>query len=142
LGKGPWYSLGGSQRQSEQDGKQNKKYWEELIAYFSCYYTAHVENDASDTSSIVVCVFVAMSIFLQSHCLATRGGFSPSQWLGMRDLRNTLEMGSGAMIYMSCFIKTGSAIQKLIGVDTKTHRQLGDRIRLLPFFFFKIWKIG
>jgi hypothetical protein len=42
-----------------------------------------------------------------------------------------IEMGSGAMIYISSFIKIGSGIQKLIGV---THRQRGDRISLLLFF--------
>jgi hypothetical protein len=35
----------------------NKKFWEELIAYFPCYDTGHIENDASNNSSIVACVF-------------------------------------------------------------------------------------
>jgi hypothetical protein len=38
-------------------------------------------------------------------------------------------MGSGAMIYVPSFIKTGSGIQKLMGggyIDT--HRQQGDLI--------------
>jgi hypothetical protein len=30
-------------------------------------------------------------------------------------MRYTIEMGSGDMLYMSSFIKIGSAIQKLIG---------------------------
>jgi hypothetical protein len=40
-----------------------------------------------------------------------------------------VEMGSGAMIYISSFIKISSGIQKLIGEET--HRQHGDRISLL-----------
>jgi hypothetical protein len=31
-----------------------------------------------------------------------------------------VEVGSGAMIYISSFIKTGSNIQKLIGLDSQT----------------------
>jgi hypothetical protein len=34
----------------------NKKIWEELIAYFPLYDTGHIENDASNNSSIVACV--------------------------------------------------------------------------------------
>jgi hypothetical protein len=34
-----------------------------------------------------------------------------------------VEMGSGAMIYIPAFIKIGSGIQKLIGMDTQIHRQ-------------------
>jgi hypothetical protein len=30
----------------------NKKFWEELIAYFPWYDTGHIENDASNNSSI------------------------------------------------------------------------------------------
>jgi hypothetical protein len=41
-------------------------------------------------------------------------------------------MGSGVMIYIPSFTKIGSAIQKLRG---RIHRQHGDRISLLLFFF-------
>jgi hypothetical protein len=34
-------------------------------------------------------------------------------------MKYAVEMGSGAMIYIPSFIKTGSAIQKLIGEDTR-----------------------
>jgi hypothetical protein len=34
-------------------------------------------------------------------------------------MKYTVEMGSGAMIYIPSFIKTGSGIQKLIGVHTQ-----------------------
>jgi hypothetical protein len=35
-------------------------------------------------------------------------------------MRYTVEMGSGGMIYIPSFIKTGSGIQKLVGQDTQT----------------------
>jgi hypothetical protein len=51
------------------------KFWEELMAYFPFYDTGHIENDASNNSSIVACVFVTAVTFLPSRCLATIGGF-------------------------------------------------------------------
>jgi hypothetical protein len=49
-----------------------------------------------------------------------------------------VEMGSDAMIYISSFIKTGSAIQTLKGGggkrDSRTHKRHGDLISLLLFF--------
>jgi hypothetical protein len=45
------------------------------------------------------------------------------------------EMGSGTMIYIPSFIN-----EKISG-DTQTHRQHGDLISLL-LFFFKIRKVG
>jgi hypothetical protein len=45
-----------------------------------------------------------------------------------------VEMGSGALIYASCFIKIGSGIQKfMVGGDSQTHRH-GDLISQLLFF--------
>jgi hypothetical protein len=41
-------------------------------------------------------------------------------------MRQAVEMGSGAKIYVSSFIKIG-----LIWEDTQTHRQHGDHISLL-----------
>jgi hypothetical protein len=46
-------------------------------------------------------------------------------------MKYPVEMGSGAMIYIPSFIKIGPGIQKLIGRDTKTRRQDGDRISLI-----------
>jgi hypothetical protein len=71
----------------------NRKFREEVIAYFCWYDTDHIENDASNNSSIVACVFVTaitflpsrclatIGEFLQSHCLATIRGFLPSRCL-------------------------------------------------------------
>jgi hypothetical protein len=44
---------------------------EELIVNFVSYDTDHIDNDASNNSSIVACVFVVMGTFLPSRCLAT-----------------------------------------------------------------------
>jgi hypothetical protein len=53
-------------------------------------------------------------------------------------MKYAVEMGSGAMIYISSFIKIGPGIQKLMGEgDTQTHRQHGDLISLLSFFWHK-----
>jgi hypothetical protein len=59
----------------------NKKFWEELIAYFPRYDTGHIENDASNNSPIVACVLVTAVTFLPSRCLAPLGGFIPSRCL-------------------------------------------------------------
>jgi hypothetical protein len=50
-------------------------------------------------------------------------------------MKYAVEMGSGAMISTSSFIKTGSCIQKLMGRgDTQTHRQHGNLISLPSLF--------
>jgi hypothetical protein len=52
-------------------------------------------------------------------------------------MNHAIQMGSGAMIYI-CFVKIDSAVQKLIGgIRIQTHRQQGDFISLLSFFFFQ-----
>jgi hypothetical protein len=56
--------------------KKNKKFWEELIAYFPWYDRGHIGNDRSKNSSIVASVFVTMVRFLLSRCLATVGGYT------------------------------------------------------------------
>jgi hypothetical protein len=48
-------------------------------------------------------------------------------------MKYAAEMGSGAMMYVSSFIKIGSDIQKLRG-NSQTHIQHGDRRKLLSFF--------
>jgi hypothetical protein len=55
---------------------KNNKFRQELIAYFPRYDTDHIENDASNNSSIVACVFVTAVTFLPSRCLATIGFFT------------------------------------------------------------------
>jgi hypothetical protein len=48
-------------------------------------------------------------------------------------MKYAAEMGSGAMMCIPSFIKTASAVQKLIGENTQTHSQHGDRISLRLF---------
>jgi hypothetical protein len=60
-----------------------KKFWEELIAYFPSYEKGNIENDASNSSSIVACVFVTVVTFLPSRCLAMIRGFLPIRCLAM-----------------------------------------------------------
>jgi hypothetical protein len=114
-----------------------KKFWEKLIAYFPWYDTGHIENDASNNSSIVACVFVAAIMFLPrgwlatirkylpSRCLATIEGYTykhTDRWEGF--INEAVEMGSGALMYVPSFIKIGSGIQKLIGgINTHTNAQ-------------------
>jgi hypothetical protein len=86
----------------------------------------------SNDSSIVACVFVAAVTFLLSPCLATIGSDTykhTDRW--KRFMRDAIEMGSGAMIYMPSFIKTDSGIQMLMW---RIHKQHGDLISLLLFF--------
>jgi hypothetical protein len=52
---------------------------------------AHIENDASNNSSIVACVFVIAVTFLPSRCLATIRGLLPSP-------SNDRGMGSSVVI--------------------------------------------
>jgi hypothetical protein len=63
----------------QQDpNRNNKKFWEELIAYFP-WYKDRIENDVSNNSSIVTCVFVTAVTFLPSRFLATIGGVLPNR---------------------------------------------------------------
>jgi hypothetical protein len=71
-----------------------------------------VENVASKNSSIVASVFVAAATFLPSRCISRIVGYT-DRWKGFMKYADV--MGSGVMIYIPCFIKTGSAIQKLLG---------------------------
>jgi hypothetical protein len=75
--------------------EKNKRFWEELIAYFPWYDTDRIENDASSSSSIVAIVLVAAVMFLPSRCLATiedthtdtkpmRGLYEVRLWDGLR----------------------------------------------------------
>jgi hypothetical protein len=72
-----------------------------------------IESDASNNFTIVACVFVAAVMFLPNRCLATIGEYTykHTDW---REgfMKYAVEMGSGAIIYIPSFIKTGSAFQK------------------------------
>jgi hypothetical protein len=46
-------------------------------------------------------------------------------------MKYAVEMGSGAMIYISSFLKIGSGIRKSIRGDTQTYRLEGDCVSLV-----------
>jgi hypothetical protein len=98
---------------------KNNKFREELIAYFPWYNTSHIENDASNNSSVVACVFVIAVTFLPSRCLATIMGFLPSRCLVT--IRWSLPS--------SCLATIGG-----IHRHRHTHTQKRDLMSLLYFF--------
>jgi hypothetical protein len=54
--------------------KNNKKFWEEQIAYFHSIQHGSHRNGVSKNSSVVAHVFIAAGTYLPSRCLATIGG--------------------------------------------------------------------
>jgi hypothetical protein len=72
-----WYP-GPTIQMSNTQQEVNKKFWEELIAYFPWYDTGHIKNEESNNSSIVACVFVTAVTLLQSRCLAMIREILPS----------------------------------------------------------------
>jgi hypothetical protein len=111
----------------------DKKFWEELIAYFSLIrHGPHRKRRFQKFFCCCLCIRSRSNVFPRRY-LATIAGYTYvyGQDYG-RDLRSTaFEMGSGAMIYIQSFIKTGLAIQKLMwGI----HRQHGD-LMSLPLLF-------
>jgi hypothetical protein len=77
---------------------------------------------------LLLCIFLIAGTCFPSRCLAMKGGIRFTKPLPNNDRRDThtdtgwwegfitytVKMGSGAMIYVPSFMKTGSAIQKLI----------------------------
>jgi hypothetical protein len=103
----------------------NKKFCEELIAYFRWYDTGHIENDASNNSSIVGCVFVTAVTFLPSRCVATVGRFLPSRFLAT--IREFL---------------ASRCLATIEGIHRHTHRQQRDIISLLYFLKVRLKSIS
>jgi hypothetical protein len=66
------------------------------------------ENDTSNNSFIVRCVFVDAATFLLSRRQATIGGTLIEEFM-----KYAAEMGSGAMIYMPSVLNTESDIRIL-----------------------------
>jgi hypothetical protein len=56
-------------------------------------------------------------------------------------MKCAVSMSSGAIIYIPSIIKIGLGIQNLIGEDGQKHRQHGDFISILVYFF-KIRNVG
>jgi hypothetical protein len=143
-------SLSPSDQVSHPKIHHEQTFWGELIAYFPWYDTGRIENDASNNSSIVACVFVTAVRFLPSRCLATIGEFLPSHclatirgftyrhtdwWKGF--FNQAVEVGPVGLIYVPSFIKIGLGIQKL---TWWMHRRQTDLISLL--YFVKIRKLS
>jgi hypothetical protein len=96
----------------------------------------HIENDATNNFSIAVCIHFPGNVFIQPLHSDNMGDTHTHTHTGIqivgRELRsNAIQMGSGAMIYISSFMKIGSGIQKLIEEDAQTYRWQGDLIILL-----------
>jgi hypothetical protein len=53
------------------------QYWNDCSAL--CWTSSHIENDGSNNSSIVACVFITSVMFLPSRCLTTIRGFLPNR---------------------------------------------------------------
>jgi hypothetical protein len=107
------------------------------------YDTDNIKKTLPSTFLVLLHVFITMVTYLPSHCLASIGRIHmhahTDWWQGLK--QHTVQMGSGAMIYMQSFRKIGSDIQKLSGGDTLIYWQQGDPIILL-LSFFKIRKVG
>jgi hypothetical protein len=103
-----------AQKKARSSGKNQSPSW---------YDTGHIQNDASNNSSIVASVFVTAVTFLPSRCLATTRGFLPSRSL--------------ATIWG--FLPS-RCLETIGGIYRRTHKygQQRDLVSLLCFFFF--WK--
>jgi hypothetical protein len=101
----------------------NKKFWEELTAYFPWYDTGHIENDASKYSCIVACVFVTAVTFQPSPCLATIVGFLSN--LCLATIRELLPN--------RCRTTIGEGIHRHTRTATWSHK---------PTLFFQNRKVG
>jgi prolyl-tRNA synthetase len=80
-----------------------------------------IENDASNSSSIVACLFIAAVNVFTELLPSNDGRIHIQTHRLMGFVKYTTEMVSGAMIYIPSFIKIGSAIQKLIRGNTSIH---------------------
>jgi hypothetical protein len=119
---------------------ENNEFWEEQITYCPWYDSDRIENDTSDSYSIVASVFVDAILFLLSRCLVTTAGytFRGIDWWEIF-MKWAVEIGSGAMIYVPSFIKIRSGINFVIR-GLHRHRLRGDHISLLYFFGNKVGK--
>jgi hypothetical protein len=109
--------------------KWNNNFWEEIIAYFPRHDTVYIEKDGPNSYSIIACVFFAGVSFIPSSCLAAIG-YTHNRHKDWWDefIKDAVEMGSVATVYISSPIKFGLGIQKLIQGINRQHR---DRIILV-----------
>jgi hypothetical protein len=94
----------------------------------------HKQNDVSNTSSTVTCVFIAAVTFLQIRLLATiRRIYIQTYRLVGGIIKYAFDMGSGAKIHIPSFIKIESGVHKLMGAE-RAHREHGDLMSMLLVF--------
>jgi hypothetical protein len=98
----------------------SKKFWEERIAYFPWYDTERIENDTSHNSSIVPCIRCRGDDFTeQLPSNRMKDTHTNTDWR-KGFMKYVVEMGSGAIIYISSFIKIGLDIRSWWGGHTQT----------------------
>jgi hypothetical protein len=95
----------------------------------------HLENDASNNAYIFSCISCRRNVFTEPLPSNDRVYTHTDTGLWEGFIKYAVEMGSGAIIYIPSFIKTGSGILKLMGrIHIQIHRHQGDLISLLLFF--------
>jgi hypothetical protein len=77
----------------------NKKFWEELTAYFPWCNTGRIENNESNNRFSVSCVFIAAVTFLTSRCLAKDREISAEPLPSNDGFSHTDTDGEGFMKY-------------------------------------------
>jgi hypothetical protein len=93
---------------------------------------SHRDNDASNSSSFVACIYSRGHVFKQPLPSNDRRDHTYRHTNCWEEfMKYAVKMGSDTMIYIPSFIKIGLCIKKLIG---GTHRQQGHLIRLLLLF--------
>jgi hypothetical protein len=92
------------------DVEDSKKFWEELIAYFSLLrHVQHRKRHVQQSFYWCLCIRCRGNVFTNPLPSNDRG--IHRLWEGF--INYAVKMGSGAMIYTASFIKTGSGIQQL-----------------------------
>jgi hypothetical protein len=99
----------------------NKKFWEELIAYFPLIWQGQHRKRRVLQFSNIACIRCRGIVFTEP--LPSNDSGDPHTNTHWREgfMKCTLEMGSGAMACIPSFIKIGSSIQKLMEVGIHKH---------------------
>jgi hypothetical protein len=111
----------------------NKKFWEEIIAYFPSYVPDQIENDASK-NSIVACIHCRGKVFTDPLPSTDRGIHVQTYRLmgGIYEVCRWNRLRCHDM--HTEFHKDWYRHSKVNWGDSQTHRQHGDRISLLSLF--------
>jgi hypothetical protein len=133
-------------KKSLQIFKADKKSWEKLIACFSWYDWGHFENDASNNSSIVVCIRYRGNVSTVPLPGNGRGIFTeplPSNDKGIfiQPLPSNDEGNFAEPLPSNDKGLLPSRCLATVGEYTDTHTD-SNVISLAYFYFFKISKLG